>query len=174
MIKINLRLVIVFLVLLLSSSTLSILAVERGVSGDYEYYLKDNNAIICKYTGIDSMVLVSNILDGYSVTGVGDLSFSDCEGVETIILPDSVTSIGYKAFMDCKSLISVNIPNSVTNIGAYTFNNTRISSINIPADMEKLEPGCDILGNCPELISITVDTDNPYYLSDEQGIMKER
>lgn len=43
---------------------------EELVYGDYEYSIVDNNAVIDKYTGSDSTVIVPNNIDGYDVTEI--------------------------------------------------------------------------------------------------------
>ena len=76
-----------------------------------------NNAFY-NCTGLTSVTIPD------SVTSVGSDAFSGCAGLTSITIPDSVTSIGDEAFRDCNGLKSVTIPDSVTSIGAYAFYNT--------------------------------------------------
>lgn len=78
----------------------------------------------------------------YTVTEIGDVSFSGCE-LESVTIPSTVTTIGNLAF-SYSSLTSINISASVTSIGEEAFS------------------------VCPGLTSITVDTSNSYYDSREQ------
>ena len=67
-----------------------------------------------------------------SVTSIGDMAFSACSGLTSVIIPNSVTSIGFGAFSGCFGLTSLTIPNSVTSIGGYAFNNcSGLTSITI-------------------------------------------
>ncbi|MBR5579977.1 MAG: leucine-rich repeat domain-containing protein, partial [Treponema sp.] len=55
------------------------------------------------------------------VTSIGDYTFSDCESLTSVSIPEGVTSIGAWAFGNCTSLTSVSIPASVTSIEAGAF-----------------------------------------------------
>lgn len=48
-------------------------------------------------------------------------TFSGCQSLESIIIPDSVTSIDSFAFDGCTNLASITIPDSVTSIGQQAF-----------------------------------------------------
>ena len=56
-----------------------------------------------------------------SVTSVGEIAFSYCNGLTSIVIPDSVTSIGDYAFEYCFNLTSITISDSVTSIGEWAF-----------------------------------------------------
>ena len=75
-----------------------------------------------KYSG--NIVIPETIeYDGnaYSVTSIGESTFSDCTGLTSVTIPNSVTSIGNSAFTNCASLTSVTIPDGVTSIGMHAF-----------------------------------------------------
>ena len=46
-------------------------------------------------------ITIPTRLGGYQVTGIGDGVFSDCVGLERVIIPDTVTRISYYAFSHC-------------------------------------------------------------------------
>lgn len=54
------------------------------------------------------------------VIGVGSSAFSECEMLESVILPESVTTISDYAFDTCPKLKTVSMP-GVTSIGNWTF-----------------------------------------------------
>ena len=59
---------------------------------------------------------------GNGVTDIGELAFSKCYSLSSVVIPNSVTSIENGAFANCV-LSSVIIPNSVTYISSYAFLN---------------------------------------------------
>ena len=64
---------------------------------------------------------VKEYILGEGVVNIGDYTFSGCDNLTTITIPNSVTSIGNRAFYNCSNLTSVTIPNSVTSIGYGAF-----------------------------------------------------
>ena len=52
----------------------------------------------------------------YTVTGIDDHAFYQCDGLTSVTIPSSVTFIGGHAFSGCSGLTSVTIPSSVTII----------------------------------------------------------
>ncbi|MBR5433137.1 MAG: leucine-rich repeat protein, partial [Bacteroidales bacterium] len=58
-------------------------------------------------------------------------TFSDCNKITSITLPDNLTTIGEKAFYNCTNLTSTTIPSNVTTVGenAYQYCNSIASII---------------------------------------------
>jgi len=96
-----------------------------------------------------------------SVVTIESKAFYFCRSLITIIIPDSVVTIGTFAFYFCYSLMTIAIPDSVMTIGAYAFSYCRVltdvifktgsqllsiggsafygsklSTVNIPADVD--------------------------------------
>ena len=112
---------------------------EELVYGDYEYSIVDNNAVIDKYTGSDSTVIVPNNIDGYDVTEIGDSAFSGCTNVKEIKLPETLETIGYYAFGSCTGLESIKIPSKVKTIGREAFEYcSNLKEINLPEGIENI------------------------------------
>ncbi len=103
-----------------------------------------------------------------SVTSIGYCTFSDCNSITSITVPQSVTSIGDYAFYSCSKLTSINIPDSVTSIGNYTFAWCGLIGISIPASVINIDKSP--FGGCYDLATITVETGNPAYKS-EDGVL---
>ena len=123
-----------------------------------------------------SYIKYVTIEDG--VTSIGDIAFSDCYGLTSVIIPNSVTSIGDAAFGWCSSLTSVTLGknltsigdyafeycsslrsitlgNSVTSIGYYAFQScSSLTSINIPNSMTSI--GGWAFLSCSGLTSVTI------------------
>lgn len=90
-----------------------------------------------------------------SVTHIGFNVFEGCTGLTSITIPNSVTYIGWNAFEGCTGLTSITIPNSVTSIGKYVFNDcTGLTSITIPNSITSI--GYRAFGGCTKLTSITI------------------
>jgi len=89
----------------------------------YSYYAySDKTAKIYQYDAktVPTTLTVPEVIDGYTVTGIGDSAFSG-KGFEKVLLPDTITEIGEFAFSGCTSLKSINIPAKVSSIGEGAF-----------------------------------------------------
>ena len=88
-----------------------------------------------------------------SVTSIGEYSFSRCFGLTSISIPNSVTTIGTMAFYDCSALTSIELPNSLTTIGEYSFYRCiGLTSIELPSSVTTI--GAWAFAECSELTSI--------------------
>lgn len=143
------------LCVLFSTYTLIVLLVttcfaEGNLSGPYEYEIKGNGTIVI--TGFDwssqgsNDIYVPQMINGYTVTEIGEGAFSDPSANIThpvgtpvvVVLPDSITIINNRAFY-C----------------------TRITSINISKNIKKIGSGA--FAGCVNLTQFTVDPENNVY-----------
>ena len=76
-------------------------------TGELAYHVNEDGNT-CTIIGIgtytDSELVIPSVLNGYTVTSIGDWAFNGCDGLTGIEIPDSVTNIGEGAFADCASL----------------------------------------------------------------------
>ena len=91
-------------------------------------------------------VLLPDMLDGKTVTQLGDGAFYNASGLTSIDLPATLEGIGYESFEGCSSLTSITIPKNVSAVGTRMF-----------------------LG-CLNLTSIQVDPANTNFVS-EDGVL---
>ena len=91
----------------------------------YVYEVNDDNktcTITDFYGKEDGDLVIPGVLDGYTVTEIGESAFSRCSGFNgKLIIPDTVIKIDRNAFFDCTNLNALSIPDSVTYIGYAAF-----------------------------------------------------
>ncbi len=138
---------------------------NEHTSGDYKYRLLPNNTVeILKYVGSAADIVIPSKIDGYTVTIIGNNSFSDYSlnsNIESVVIPNTVTTIGSDVFFNCTNLVNLSIPDSVTSIGEQAFENIGISTLHISKNVTFID-GAAFAG-CNQLVSITVDPENPVY-----------
>jgi len=115
------------LALIMLLSAVPAFASNTRASGPYAYEIKGNGTITITYfnwKNIDGDVFIPNMIDGYTVTGIGNEAFSHGDSQRrtkcTITLPEGVTTIGNKAFWNA-NIFAINIPNSMQHIGSSAF-----------------------------------------------------
>lgn len=118
------------------------------VSGDFRYYLDENSqAVVSRYLGTDSDVVVPEILDGYTVAEIAPLAFLAENETEypqfdnriprdqivSISLPSTVQKIGAMSFAFNLNLETINLPEGITRIPAAAFNHCYLlQNVRIP------------------------------------------
>ncbi|WKY44854.1 leucine-rich repeat protein [Eubacteriaceae bacterium ES2] len=120
---------------------------------DYEYIDITGGVSITKYTGTDTNLVIPDTLDGKKVLAIGDSSFSCCNSLTEIYIPDSVTQIGNWAFEWCSNLSEIDIPDSVTSVGKHAFSSCmNLANINIPDSVTSIDEYT--FSNCSSLKEI--------------------
>ena len=152
----------IVLVLLLVMSVA--LADEEKQSGAFTYRIKGNGTAVI--TGYDwenhqgEDVYIPRMVDGYTVTEIGENAFSDV-GTVIVTLPDTITVIGSKAFENSNAA-AIRIPESVKTIGDFAFSGCpNVQSFSIPANVGSIGVGAFM--NCSKLQEFFVDSENPIY-----------
>jgi len=107
-------------------------------------------------------------LGGCPVTGIGYAAFLRCWQLTEVVLPATITSIGSYAF-SWSGLQSVVLPDSVRSIGNYAFaNDQSLVEIELGAGVTNIDNG--FLAWTPNLERISVDEDNPSFVSENGGL----
>jgi uncharacterized repeat protein (TIGR02543 family) len=135
----------------------------------YAYRLKDGDVTVvngvithCSYDMnlLGNRIEIPEVLDGQTITGLGDNCFSlsgkirevtlpatlktigsyvfQDHNLTNVILPDGIRSIGYSAFSN-NNIETVNLPNTLTTIRNSAFYNNKIKSIKIPIGLSIIE-----------------------------------
>ncbi len=97
-----------------------------------------------------------------SVDYIGQSAFSQCESLESIVLPDAVTKIYPHTFLWCEKLTSVKVSKALTSIGESAFSGcVELAHFVMPETLteigERAFYGCSkltkavFLGNAPEM-----------------------
>ena len=99
--------ILVFLFLFIAQN---LFAQEIFTYGDFSYTINENNEItITSYRGSLSSLDIPSVIDGKTVTTIGEEAFYFCDSLTSITIPNSVTTIGDEAFPNCESLTNIEI-----------------------------------------------------------------
>lgn len=66
-------------------------------------------ALVTKYTGTDSKIIIPDTLGGYPVQVLSSEVFKECNNLTYIKIPASVTSVSGQTFAECRSLLEIDI-----------------------------------------------------------------
>ncbi|MBN2653196.1 MAG: leucine-rich repeat protein [Spirochaetales bacterium] len=72
---------------------------------------------------ISGKVIISSPFENWTIPLISDESFSFCENISEIILPESTTTIGDRAFYECKRMEKITIQKNLIEIGDGVFYN---------------------------------------------------
>ena len=97
----------------------------------------------------------------YTVTALAESAFESCTTLTSLTLPPTIRTIGSYCFYNC-TFTTLQLPDSLRTIGDHAFLYSSISSLHLPAAFESYDECAFWARN---LISITVDENNPRYRS---------
>ncbi|MFC4302010.1 leucine-rich repeat protein [Cohnella boryungensis] len=129
----------------------SIREAKADAFGDFVYTTSNSEVTITKYNGTDKEVDIPSTINGYPVTSIEELAFTNKQ-LTSVTIPNSVTNIGELAFAG-NLLTSVTIPNSVTSIGVMAFYVNQLTSVTIPNSVTSIGKEA-FYGN--QLTSVTI------------------
>lgn len=136
---------------------ISIDTAEQASAGDDNEFvytiLADGTAEIVGYTGKQTGALViPEVIDGYTVTGIANMTFENCSGFTSLTLPDTLKTIGYNAFYDCSGFRGeLKLPEGLTHIGFYAFSGCQgfTGELKLPKGLTEIESG--VFSQCSNL-----------------------
>ena len=67
-----------------------------------------------------------------TVKSIGNYVFDSCGSITTVTICEGIKIIPANAFADCRKIKTLNLPVGLEKIESYAFNNTSITTINIP------------------------------------------
>ena len=168
-----LAVILSFLQIGFTAEPVSAILIEGEVfeSGDYQYQIKNDAAVIISYTGTDEVLRVPDELGGYPVAEIGYGAFRGCTSLKEVKLPDSIETISSEAFKHlgiekitlpqnlkiidsgafwgCESLKEVDLPDALEIIDWDVFYRSGIEKIVLPANVKEIRWGA--FENCENL-----------------------
>ena len=88
---------------------------------DFDYTSGDGPAIITKYTGSATNIVIPETLGGKPVVAIQESAFMGNSAITSVSLPESITRIGSNAFNGCSGLANITIPARTLHIGENAF-----------------------------------------------------
>ena len=109
-----------------------------------KYRIYKTHAVVAKYDGKETTVIIPNVIAGRPVTEISSYAFSDNPQLELVVLPDILQTIRPAAFSNCENL------KAVTSFASYcSAGKERNYRIGLPA-LARAENGAAFWG-CDKL-----------------------
>ena len=160
----------------------------------YTYTTRSDGTIeILSYTGKRRMITVPSVIEGKTVTSIGEYAFYGNQRLTMVKLPETLTNIGAYAFGQCTRLTSIELPETVQTIaegafrdcarlsyvevvtggalesvGSQAFAYCGITTFEIPAKLSQL--AADAFLGAGSIRSITVASGNETYCLANQAL----
>lgn len=103
----------------------------------------DNTATLIQYKGGELIgpknLIIPEYIDGYEITQLDELLFSEAEFLQSLILPDTIVKINTDLCSCCENLKRVVLSNNITEIPTFCFMDcTNLSEINFPENLKTI------------------------------------
>ena len=127
-----------------SFSTVTASAITYGSIGDFGYFIENDEVTIinCNIYAKGDIVIPEKI-ENYPVTNIRYDTFSECEYITSVTIPQGIKTIQSHTFDECISLKKINIPTSVNQIenGAFRFCES-LTDITLPEGITEIPNWC--------------------------------
>lgn len=127
------------------------LPIDATSGKEYEYYIKNGEAILTKYVGESRTVTVPSKIAGYDVTKL-EGTFYDNDKIEKVEISEGITVVGEHTFSNCDNLVKVNLPDTITRLKQHAFSFSGIKKITLPEKTTYVGISC--FYQCEELTYI--------------------
>lgn len=147
--------------------------IEEGVKytqNGFTFSVTDGEATLYGVPeGVSKMTIPASF-SGCPVTVIAGNAFAYNDTVTEVILPETLTTISGNAFFDCDALKSIDIPDGVVKISSNAFKSCdSLEYVNIGSGLSSF--GSYVFFESTAIKSFNVDSENPYYSSDENGVL---
>jgi hypothetical protein len=95
---------------------------KNKVYGDFYYEIELGGAGITRYIGNEAHVIIPLTLNSHDVARICHGSFTECDNLTTVTIPNGLAEIGMQAFEDCTSLTDVYFESVDVDIDRHAFN----------------------------------------------------
>lgn len=103
---------------------------------------------------------------------IASSTFDGCKNLKKVVMPYGLKSIENYAFFDCTALTEINLPETLEYIGERAFRGcSSLQSLHIPAKVNRM--GTKLIAYTDSLTTLTVDSDNAAYKSENNCIIKK-
>ena len=149
----------------------------QETNNDFVFIDEGNSINVIRYIGSSGTVSIPNSINSKLVLKIGDSafyrtqirsislpstlkvignkSFSWCEKLTNIVLPEGLEAVGDNAF-EITGINSIILPNSITNIGEYAFFSTPLVNVSLPQGINEVKKYT--FANCMQLTNILIGT----------------
>lgn len=86
---------------------------------DFEYEFEDGTVTITGYIGTDLEIVIPDTIEKRPVTVIGEEAFMNYD-MTSIVIPEGITTIDNNAFTDCNNLESIVLPDSLYYISTHS------------------------------------------------------
>lgn len=143
--------------LLWSVACLPVKAQTLKIDGiEYAIHEKTASASVKDGKGASGSVTLPSSVDyngkSYPVTQIDEYSFFECNGLESIIIPESVDIIENSAFSQSEKLSKVILPQEMSSIGEMAFSECPLEEVTLPKGLTRIEPYCFQLNKIKSII----------------------
>src|ERR1017187_3258110 len=144
------------------------ISVVPAQPGNLFTFTTNNGTItITGYIGLDGVVTIPDVINGYPVTSIGDWAFDSYHSLTNIMIGNSVTNIGYYAFDWCASLTAITVDTNnpaYSSVGGILFNKSQTTLIQYPGGIvggyivsnSVTNIGASAFYYCTDLTSVTI------------------
>lgn len=123
--------ILLAVLMVMSIASIVAFAAEPNSEDDFVFKKTSAGAVINKYIGDRTNVVIPNKLDGEKVVTINDNAFKYTKAT-SVTMPDTVKEIGKRAFYSSE-LKRITLSKNLTTIGVSAFDSSSLTSVEIPS-----------------------------------------